>query len=91
MLGALILGILAGYLGRFLMPGKDKMGFFSTLLLGLAGAAVGWVIFTFLFGIGDADVFDLGSLVGAVVGVLLLLTLVRVYRHHEDHHHRSVI
>jgi uncharacterized membrane protein YeaQ/YmgE (transglycosylase-associated protein family) len=90
MLGAVILGILAGYLGRLLMPGRDKMGFFATLLLGLAGAAVGWAVFTFLFGIGDADVFDLGSLVGAVVGVLLLLTLMRVYRKHEGHH-RSVL
>lgn len=52
MLGAVILGILAGYLGRFLMPGKDD--------------------------------------IGSVVGVLLLLTLVRVYRHHEDHHHSAI-
>jgi uncharacterized membrane protein YeaQ/YmgE (transglycosylase-associated protein family) len=86
MLGAVILGILAGYLGRLLMPGKDKMGFIATTLLGLAGAAVGWVIFKFAFGIGDTDVFDLGSLVGAVVGVMLLLGLFRVYRHHEPRH-----
>jgi uncharacterized membrane protein YeaQ/YmgE (transglycosylase-associated protein family) len=90
MLGALILGILAGYLGRLLMPGTDQMGFFATLLLGLAGAAVGWVVFTFLFGIGDTDVFDLGSLVGAVVGVLLLLALMRVYRNHETHHRSAL-
>jgi uncharacterized membrane protein YeaQ/YmgE (transglycosylase-associated protein family) len=89
-LGALILGILACYLGRLLMPGKDQMGFFATLLLGLAGAAVGWVVFTFLFGIGDTDVFDLGSLVGAVVGVLLLLALMRVYRSHETHHRSAL-
>ena len=44
MIGAAILGIVAGYLGRLLMPGKDKMGFISTMLLGLAGAAVGWAI-----------------------------------------------
>jgi uncharacterized membrane protein YeaQ/YmgE (transglycosylase-associated protein family) len=90
MLGAIILGIVAGYLGRFLMPGRDDMGFFSTVLLGIAGAAVGWALFTFVFGIGDADVFDFGSLLGAVVGVILLLALVRVYREHEDHHHHSL-
>jgi uncharacterized membrane protein YeaQ/YmgE (transglycosylase-associated protein family) len=87
MIGAILLGIVAGFLGRLLMPGKDKMGFIATGLLGLAGAAVGWVIFHFLFGIGDTKVFDLGGLVGAVVGVMLLLGLFRVYRHHESNHH----
>jgi uncharacterized membrane protein YeaQ/YmgE (transglycosylase-associated protein family) len=89
MVGAVIVGILAGYLGRLLMPGRDKMGFFATTLLGLAGAALGWVVFTFLLGIGDKDVFDLGSLVGAVVGVLLLLALMRFYRERESRQHES--
>jgi uncharacterized membrane protein YeaQ/YmgE (transglycosylase-associated protein family) len=79
MIGAIILGIVAGFLGRLLMPGKDPMGFFATVLLGLAGALVGWVIFTLLLGIGDDDMFDLGGLVGAIIGVLLLLGLYRVY------------
>jgi uncharacterized membrane protein YeaQ/YmgE (transglycosylase-associated protein family) len=88
MLGAALLGIVAGYLGRFLMPGRDKMGFIATTLLGLAGAVVGWVIFHFLLGIGDKDVFDLGSLVGAIVGVVVLLSLYRLYEHHEENQHR---
>jgi uncharacterized membrane protein YeaQ/YmgE (transglycosylase-associated protein family) len=69
------------------MPGKDKMGFISTVVLGLAGAAVGWVVFHYALGIGDADAFDLGSLAGAIVGVMILLGLVRLYRHHEDNQH----
>jgi uncharacterized membrane protein YeaQ/YmgE (transglycosylase-associated protein family) len=87
MVGAVILGIVAGFLGRFLMPGKDKMGFIATTLLGLAGAAVGWVVFTQVLGLGNDKMFDLKSLVGAVVGVMLLLGLFRVYRHHEDSGH----
>jgi uncharacterized membrane protein YeaQ/YmgE (transglycosylase-associated protein family) len=87
MLGAIILGILAGFIGRLLMPGKDKMGFIATVALGLAGAAVGWVVFYYVLGIGDKDAFDLGSLAGAVVGVMILLGLVRLYRHHESNQH----
>ena len=73
MIGAIILGIVAGFLGRALMPGKDKMGFFATILLGLAGSVVGFLIFTELLGIGDNEAFDLGGLIGAILGVMLLL------------------
>jgi len=72
-IGAIILGIVAGFLGRALMPGKDKMGFFATIALGLAGALVGFLVFTELLGIGDNEAFDLGGLIGAVIGVMLLL------------------
>ena len=77
MIGAIILGIVAGFLGRALMPGKDPMGFLATVLLGIAGALVGFFIFTGLLGIGDNQMFDLAGLVGAVIGVMLLLGLYR--------------
>jgi uncharacterized membrane protein YeaQ/YmgE (transglycosylase-associated protein family) len=72
-IGAIILGIVAGFAGRALMPGPNPMGFFATTLLGLAGAVVGFLLFTTLLGIGDSDTFDLGGIVGAVVGVVILL------------------
>lgn len=84
-IGASILGIVAGYVGRLLMPGRDKMGFIATMLLGLAGAVVGFLIFTELFGIGDNSMFDLGGLVGAVIGVLLLLALYRMALKSKEH------
>jgi uncharacterized membrane protein YeaQ/YmgE (transglycosylase-associated protein family) len=79
MIGAIILGIVAGFLGRLLMPGRDPMGFFATILLGLAGALVGFFVFTGVLGIGDTDMFDLGGLVGAVIGVMILLGLYRAF------------
>jgi uncharacterized membrane protein YeaQ/YmgE (transglycosylase-associated protein family) len=85
MIGAIILGIVAGFLGRFLMPGRDPMGFFATTLLGLAGALVGWLVFTSLLGIGDTDMFDLGGLVGAIIGVMILLGAYRLFRTHAKH------
>jgi uncharacterized membrane protein YeaQ/YmgE (transglycosylase-associated protein family) len=77
MVGAIILGIVAGYLGRFLMPGRDPMGFIATTLLGIAGAVVGFLVFTELLGIGDDDAFDLGGLIGAIIGVMILLAIYR--------------
>jgi uncharacterized membrane protein YeaQ/YmgE (transglycosylase-associated protein family) len=77
-IGALILGIVAGFLGRLLMPGKDKMGFVATIVLGIAGAALGFLVFTKLLGIGDNKAFDLGGLPGAVLGVIALLAVYRI-------------
>ena len=79
MIGAIILGILAGFIGRALMPGPDPMGFLATVLLGLAGAVVGFLLFTELLGIGDNEAFDLGGLIGSVIGVMILLGLYRLY------------
>ena len=79
MIGAIILGIVAGFIGRALMPGRDPMGFFATILLGLAGAIIGFLIFTELLGIGDNQAFDLGGLIGAVIGVMLLLLAYRAF------------
>jgi uncharacterized membrane protein YeaQ/YmgE (transglycosylase-associated protein family) len=79
MIGALILGFVAGAIGRMLMPGdafrhmSGPASWATSLLIGLAGAAVGYAIFTGLLGIGDDDVFDLGGLLSAVIGVLIVL------------------
>ncbi|HKF81072.1 MAG TPA: GlsB/YeaQ/YmgE family stress response membrane protein [Thermoleophilaceae bacterium] len=77
MIGALVLGLLAGFIGKTLMSGDDPRGFFATILLGLAGAALGWVIFTLGLGIEDEDAFDRGGLVGAIIGVMILLGIYR--------------
>ncbi len=74
MIGAIILGLLAGGLARLVVPGDNNVeGCLPTLLLGLAGALVGWFFFTKLIGIGDSDVFDLGGIIGAVIGAAVLL------------------
>ena len=85
MIGAIVLGIVAGYLGRLLMPGRDKMGFIATMLLGLAGSIVGFLVFTELLGIGDDKMFDLGGLIGAIIGVMILLALYRVALKDKQH------
>ncbi len=77
MIGAIILGLVAGYLAKALLPGDDPGGFFVTILLGIAGSLVGFFFFTELLGIGDSDMFDFGGLIGAVIGTMLLLLVYR--------------
>ena len=73
MIGAIILGLLAGFIAKALLPGDDPGGFFVTILLGLAGSLIGFFLFTELLGIGDTEIFDLGGLIGAIIGTLILL------------------
>jgi uncharacterized membrane protein YeaQ/YmgE (transglycosylase-associated protein family) len=91
MIGAIILGIVAGYLGKFLMPGSEHepQGFIATTLLGLVGALAGFFIFTELLGIGDNEIFDLGGLVGAVIGVMLVLLAYRMIAGRIDRGHHG--
>jgi uncharacterized membrane protein YeaQ/YmgE (transglycosylase-associated protein family) len=84
MIGAIILGILAGYIAKALMPGDDPGGFFVTILLGLAGSLIGFFIFTGLLGIGDTEIFDLGGLIGAVIGTMILLGIYRAVAGGDD-------
>ena len=79
-IGAIVIGILAGYLGRLLLPGRDPMGFVGTVIVGIVGALIGWVLFTYLLGIGDEDKFDLGGVIGAIVGTMIVLLLLRMVR-----------
>ena len=64
-IAAIVIGIIAGYLGRLLLPGPDPMGFVETVIVGIVGALVGWALFTYVLGIGDSDKFDLGGVLGA--------------------------
>ena len=79
-IAAIVIGIIAGYLGRALLPGDDSMGFVATVVVGIVGALVGWVLFTYLLGIGDQQKFDLGGVLGAIVGTMLVLLILRMVR-----------
>jgi len=54
-------------------------------VLGIAGAVVGFLVFTELLNIGDTEMFDLGGLIGAVIGVMILLLLYRAVLKDKEH------
>ena len=79
-IAAIFIGIIAGYLGRALLPGPDPMGFVGTVVIGVIGALVGYFLFTTVLGIGDDDKFDLGGVIGAIVGTMIVLVVLRAVR-----------
>jgi uncharacterized membrane protein YeaQ/YmgE (transglycosylase-associated protein family) len=80
LIAAIIIGFIAGFIGRALLPGPDPMGVVATIVVGIVGALVGWVLFTYVLGIGDDDKFDLGGIIGAIVGTMLVLLALRAVR-----------
>jgi uncharacterized membrane protein YeaQ/YmgE (transglycosylase-associated protein family) len=81
MIGALLLGLVAGFIGRALVPNDIFAGMHGprswliSVVLGLVGAIVGWAIFTAGLGIGDEAKFDWGGLLSALIGVIIVLVL----------------
>ncbi|MBE3922483.1 GlsB/YeaQ/YmgE family stress response membrane protein [Vibrio parahaemolyticus] len=68
----IILGLIAGALAKWLMPGKDGGGWIATMLLGIAGAFVGGFLGGIL-GFGGATGVNTGSIITATLGAFILL------------------
>ena len=68
----IVFGLIAGFLAKFLMPGKAPHGIIVKIVLGILGALVGGFIATQL-GFGDVTGFNLMSFLIAVGGAALLL------------------
>jgi uncharacterized membrane protein YeaQ/YmgE (transglycosylase-associated protein family) len=75
----ILIGLIVGALAKWIMPGPDPGGMIVTILLGIAGAFVGGAIASAV-GLGTFTGFNLGSLLIAVGGALLLLFAYRKLR-----------
>lgn len=75
----ILMGLIVGVLAKFIMPGKDPGGIIVTILIGIAGAFVGGYLGS-LLGLGAVTGFNLGSLLLAIGGAVLLLLLYRVIK-----------
>lgn len=73
----ILLGLVAGLIAKFLIPGNDPGGIIVTTLVGIAGAVLGGFAGTRL-GWGDVKGFDLRSIALSVGGAILLLLLLRL-------------
>jgi uncharacterized membrane protein YeaQ/YmgE (transglycosylase-associated protein family) len=73
----IILGAIAGTIGKLIMPGDDPGGFIITIVLGIAGALVGGFIASAL-GFGGVNGLNIWSIVIAILGAILLLFIYRL-------------
>src|SRR4029450_5755446 len=72
----LVVGAIAGYLARLLVPGRDPLGVVGTIVLGIVGWFIGGLLGYLLF---DKDIEEgarrgsgvIGSIIGAVIALLI--------------------
>lgn len=75
----IVVGLIAGALAKWIMPGKDPGGVIITMLLGIGGGVVGGIIGSAL-GLGGVRGFSLGTILLATAGAVLLLAIWRTLK-----------
>ena len=74
-LAFILLGIVAGFLARAIMPGRQSMGLVATAALGMVGSLVGGFLGSLISGERLLDLHASG-LIGSIIGAIVVLFLV---------------
>lgn len=85
MVWSLIIGLVAGAIAKFLMPGKDPGGIFITMILGVAGSFLANFVGTQM---GWYATTEAAGLVASVIGAIVLLAIYRVVSGNKTIAHR---
>lgn len=73
----IIFGAIVGVIARFLMPGRDTMGWIPTIVLGIVGSFVGGYLAQIFFA-GNASLPPPSSgWIGSIVGAIVVLAIYR--------------
>ena len=72
-IGWIVFGLIAGFIARALVPGRDDIGLLRTILLGVAGSVVGGLIFGLLT-VGLRG-FHPAGLIRSVIGAVVVLVI----------------
>jgi len=73
----IVVGFIAGVLGKLIMPGRDPGSCIVTTLIGMVGAVVGGFVVNLLGGVGTTG-FNLWSILVATLGAIILLAIYRL-------------
>ena len=76
-LWTIVIGLVAGALAKFVMPGKDPGGLIITILIGIAGS----ILFTYLGQfLGIYEPGQTAGFIGATIGAIILLAIYRLFK-----------
>lgn len=88
----LIIGLIAGAIARLLLPGRDPIGFFGTILLGVVGSFLGGFVENLIqYHTLSVSNFHPAGIIGSVIGAFVLLLLLRMSGRERGRYRRSRI
>ncbi|GAA1837774.1 GlsB/YeaQ/YmgE family stress response membrane protein [Microlunatus capsulatus] len=79
-IGLIVIGLIAGFIARAVVPGRQSMSILQTILLGIVGSFVGGFLGRLLFGSGNGFVQPsswIGSIIGAIIVLVIYLAVKR--------------
>jgi uncharacterized membrane protein YeaQ/YmgE (transglycosylase-associated protein family) len=71
----LLIGLIAGFVARALVPGPDPMGWLGTMVLGVVGSLVGGTLAALLF--GGTLALSAAGIIGSIIGAIIVLLVWR--------------
>jgi uncharacterized membrane protein YeaQ/YmgE (transglycosylase-associated protein family) len=75
----LIVGLVAGFIARALVPGRDAMSVGATIVLGIVGSFIGGFLGYVLFGHDfEEGALQASGLIGSILGAILALIVYRL-------------
>ena len=88
----LLIGLVAGFVARALVPGRDPMGVGGTILLGIVGSFVGGFLGWLLFGKDlDEGALQPSGLIGSILGAVVALLVYRSISSRSGGTHRHLV
>jgi uncharacterized membrane protein YeaQ/YmgE (transglycosylase-associated protein family) len=78
LIGWLIVGLIAGILAKWAVPGEGPGGILGDIIVGIVGAFIGGWVFNF-FGHTGVTGLNIGSIVVAFIGAVILLYIIRAF------------
>ena len=81
----IIVGLIAGFIARAVVPGDDHMGIGQTILLGIVGSFVGGFLGKLLFNKGSDSLFQPAGIIGAIIGAIIALVIYNAVTGRKSH------
>ena len=73
-LGLIIVGLIAGFIARAVIPGKQSMSILMTIVLGIVGSFVGGFLGFLIFGSDPTGGFlQPSGIIGSIIGAIIVL------------------
>jgi uncharacterized membrane protein YeaQ/YmgE (transglycosylase-associated protein family) len=74
----ILVGLIAGFIARAVVPGPDPMGIIGTILLGIVGSFIGGFLGYVLFGKDiEEGALQPSGLIGSILGAIIALLVYR--------------